>query len=201
MSWSEAVPAIAPVTKARRSTRARSFWISAPWMVVLPETILKPLSSAGLWLAVIMTPPSAPRWKTEKYSAGVCTMPMSITSRPDASSSRFRMAWMRGDDSRQSRPSVMRRPPLSARNAPIERPRSATKPSGKSPSPLPRMSYSRNTLGFIGLLASQKIVASRLFRGFDHAPHVLRTVLRDHQHGVLRGDDDQVTHPQNPHIR
>src|SRR3954447_19557515 len=189
MSWSEAVPAIAPVTKARRSTRARSFWISAPWMVVLPETILKPLSSAGLWLAVIMTPPSAPRWKTEKYSAGVCTTPTSITSRPDASSSRFRTAWMRGDDRRQSRPSVMRRPPLSARKAPVARPRSATKSSGKSASPLPRMSYSRNTLGFIRLLASQQIVAPGLLRGFDHAAHILGTVLRDDEDGVFRGDD------------
>ena len=32
--------------------RVRSFWISAPWVIVLlPWTTLKPLSSPGLWLA------------------------------------------------------------------------------------------------------------------------------------------------------
>ena len=50
----------------RRSMRSRSFWISAPKIVPLPRMILKPLSSSGLWLAVIITPPSASRWNTEK---------------------------------------------------------------------------------------------------------------------------------------
>jgi hypothetical protein len=35
-------------------------------MVLFPCTILKPLSSPGLWLAVIITPPSTLRWITEK---------------------------------------------------------------------------------------------------------------------------------------
>ena len=38
-----------------------------------------------------------------------------MTSSPDASSSRFIAAWMRGDESRQSRPSVMRWAPASAK--------------------------------------------------------------------------------------
>src|SRR6185503_8967114 len=172
-------------------------------MVVRPETILNPLSSAGLWLAVIITPPSVSRWNTEKYSAGVCTMPTSITSRPAASSSRFIAVWMRGDDSRQSRPSVMRRAPLSAKYAPVARPSSVTKSSGKSASPLPRMSYSRKTLGFIQAprVASQQIVAPGLLGGLDDPAHILRTVLRDDQDRVARGDHHQIAHAQHAHVR
>jgi hypothetical protein len=42
-----------------RSMRSRKTWISAPKMVLGPRMILKPLSCSGLWLAVIITPPSA----------------------------------------------------------------------------------------------------------------------------------------------
>ena len=41
-----------------RSMIARSARISSPLMVDLPTIILKPLSSGGLWLPVICTPPS-----------------------------------------------------------------------------------------------------------------------------------------------
>src|ERR1051325_5197797 len=108
---------------------------------------------------------------------------------------------MRGDDSRQSRPSVMRRAPRSAKWAPVARPRSATKSSGKSASPFPRMSYSRKTLGFMRLLGlSQQIVASRLLRGLDDAAHILRTILRDDQYGVACSDHHQVAHAEHADV-
>src|SRR5262245_47764882 len=94
----------------------------------------------------------------------------------------------------------MRRAPFSARYAPVARPRSATKSSGKSASPLPRMSYWRNTLGFIPTPSSQQIVAARLLRGLDDAPHILRTFLRYDQYGVFRSDDDQIAHAQHAHV-
>src|SRR6185436_4315569 len=110
---------------------------------------------------------------------------------------------MRGDVSRQSRPSVIRRAPLSAKYAPAARPRSATKSSGKSASPLPRMSYSRKTLGFIQAphVASQQIVTAGLLGGLDDTAHILRTVLRDDQYGIARSDHHQVAHAQNAHVR
>ena len=59
-------PRRAPVSKSRASISLRSSWISAPWIVDLPRRILKPLSSGGLWLPVICTPPSASKWKTRE---------------------------------------------------------------------------------------------------------------------------------------
>ena len=56
------------------------------------------------------------------------------------------VACRRGEDSRQSRPSVMRRAPASREvRARSRRPSSATKSSGRSRSATPRMSYSRKT--------------------------------------------------------
>ena len=90
---------------------------------------------------------------------------------------------MRGDESRQSRPSVMRWTPASAKYAPMARPRSATKSSGKSRSATPRMSYSRKTLGFIGGL-SQQIGTAGLLGGVDHFSYILRAVPRHDQNRV-----------------
>src|SRR5678815_5624867 len=107
---------------------------------------------------------------------------------------------MRGDVSRQSRPSVIRRAPLSAKYAPVARPRSATKSSGKSASPLPRMSYSRNTRGFMGVPTLQQIVSSGLLRRFDDAPYVLRLILRDDEDRVPRRHHDQIAHAQHADV-
>ena len=51
-----------PRASAKRSSSMtlRSAWMSAPKKLALPRIILKPLSSAGLWLPVIITPPSVP---------------------------------------------------------------------------------------------------------------------------------------------
>src|SRR5437763_5396889 len=100
---------------------------------------------------------------------------------------------MRGDDRRQSRPSVIFWTPASAKYAPMARPRSATKSSGESRSAMPRMSYSRKTLGFIGGL-SQEIATASLLGRFNYFSYILRAVPRDDQNRVARRHDDQVAH-------
>src|SRR3989337_1801900 len=82
---------------------ARSFWIAAPKMVVLPLSTLKPLSSGGLWLPVICTPPSQSRWKGAKYKTGVATSPTSmmcsgVASRPSQSAACRTGAGQHGPD-------------------------------------------------------------------------------------------------------
>ena len=51
-----------PSRNAPRSMTRRSSWIRSPYSVPVPTHSLKPLNSGGLWLPVIMTPPSAPKW-------------------------------------------------------------------------------------------------------------------------------------------
>jgi hypothetical protein len=45
---------------------SRRLWISAPWMVERPRMILKPLSSGGLWLPVIIDAAVQVEWKGAK---------------------------------------------------------------------------------------------------------------------------------------
>jgi len=52
----------APLSKSPRSTTPRSSWMRGPQIVLLPIAILKPLNSGGLWLPVIITPPSHGKW-------------------------------------------------------------------------------------------------------------------------------------------
>jgi len=58
MSNGFTVPGRAAWTKSPASMSLRSAWISAPWNVVLPAPVLKPLYSGGLWLPVIIASPS-----------------------------------------------------------------------------------------------------------------------------------------------
>src|SRR5262245_35192721 len=113
-------------------------------------------------------------------------MPTSMISRPVDSRPARTAAWMRGEDRRQSRPSVMRRAPPSTRNVPMARPRLPTNSSGKSLSATPRMSYSLKTRGL------KEVISPRGLRGFDDLADVLRQILAHHQDGVGGGDDDQV---------
>ena len=46
--------------------RPFSVWMSGPKKLALPRIILKPFSSPGLWLPVIITAPSVPRWCAAK---------------------------------------------------------------------------------------------------------------------------------------
>ena len=50
-----------PVAKSPRSMVSRTAWISGPYMESVPAFILRPFMSGGLWLPVIMIPPSTGR--------------------------------------------------------------------------------------------------------------------------------------------
>ena len=77
-----------------------------------PHTVLNPLNSLGLWLPVIMTAPSASRCTAEKYSSGVGTTPISVTSQPESIRPSSRASRRRGELRRQSRPRLIERAAL-----------------------------------------------------------------------------------------
>src|SRR5690348_5965610 len=126
----------------------RTSWIDSPCSVPVPQTVLKPLNSLGLWLPVIMTAPLASRCTAEKYSSGVGTTPISVTSQPDSTRPWSSASRSRDELSRQSRPRLMDRPLLRCSSVPSALPRSTISGLCSSVSATPRMSYSRKMVDF-----------------------------------------------------
>src|SRR5579864_2404585 len=137
-----------PRRRSRASMIRRTSWMVSPCSVVGPHTVLNPLNSPGLWLPVIMTAPLASRCTAEKYSTGVGTTPISVTSQPDSTRPSSSASRRRGELSRQSRPSVMERPLWRCSKVPRPRPRSTMSELSSSVSATPRISYSRKIVGF-----------------------------------------------------
>ncbi len=85
-------------------------------------TIFTPLYSTGLWLPVMLAPPSSFQCAVAKYSMGVVTVPMSTTSMPAARAPSTKPALRPVDDSRLSWPTAIVRPPLLRISVPYARP-------------------------------------------------------------------------------
>ena len=114
-------------------------WMSSPWMARPASTILKPLSSRGLWLPVTWMPLEH-KVVAAKYSMGVVAMPMSITSTPAATSPRIRAAANAGPDRRPSRPTATTRSPCARAWVPKARPSASATSSFRVTGVVPRMS-------------------------------------------------------------
>ena len=135
-----------PDSNRPRSISALSAWIAAPCMASLPRHILNPLYSPGLWLAVIMTPPSTGRVNREKYINGVGHTPISTTLRPHpfkplSTASRISMALVR-----PSRATAMVLAPARTAVDPYARAICSASLGVRSFPTTPRMSYSRKML-------------------------------------------------------
>src|SRR5215470_2431542 len=146
-----------PRSKSPASINLRSSWISEPWKVVFPPPTLNPLYSGGLWLPVIIASPSTGSVLAAKYVTGVGTMPTSITCRPVEVIPLQIASRNRVDDSRQSRPTTIQRPPWRRTIVPRPRPSFSTTSSVRSRSTNPRMSYSRKICGFISAPSFQEL--------------------------------------------
>src|SRR5437763_15422122 len=98
---------------------------------------------------------------------------------------------MRGELRRMSRPMVIFfASPCRRRCVPMARPRSTQNASSRSRSATPRMSYSRNTRGFMedspqGLWTLEVGVALAGFKRFYHTADLLGALPGHHQDGVV----------------
>ena len=103
------------------------------------STILKPLSSRGLWLPVTWMP-LLHSVLAAKYSIGVVPMPMSITSTPAATRPRISAAPSAGPERRPSRPTATVRSPCASASVPKARPSASATASLMVVGVVPRMS-------------------------------------------------------------
>ena len=114
--------------------------MSSPCSVAPPSIIFRPLYSGGLWLPVTATPVPLPVSTVAKYTSGVGTMPMSITSTPAAHRPADSARASAGPDSRPSRPTTTWPMPRARALAPSARPMAETASSVSAVSTMPRMS-------------------------------------------------------------
>ena len=173
--------------RAARRPRSRSSAIAAPCSVSVPSIILKPLSSGGLWLPVIITAAAGfevMRGEVQRPASARrrCRSRSAWTRRPSVSA-----ANRRGECTRGSRPTTT----LLAGDA-LRRSRcrcARTVVSSRSRSATPRMSYSRKMRGFTAHRYRARPRAER-------ASMTLRTscacVLPDDEDRVAALDDDEV---------
>src|SRR3972149_1133607 len=141
-------------------TNVLSSCISWPWMVSLPPLTLKPLYSGGLWLPVIIMPPSRLSEWSEKYCRGVGHSPMSTQSIPlfaRPSIRAFRKALELNLTSLPIDTLSSFFPSLSKRNSAYPAPSAFAKPVVKSFPNSPLMSYWGNSESFISFFASSFI--------------------------------------------
>ena len=113
--------------------------MSSPWIARPASTILKPLSSRGLWLPVTWMP-LVHSVAAAKYSIGVVARPMSITSTPAATSPRTSAADRAGPDRRPSRPTATAFSPSASACVPKARPSASATGSLMVVGVVPRMS-------------------------------------------------------------
>jgi len=104
MSFDSAVPL--PEANFPTSTRPAQFPGSLRGERFAGHHHLQAVVLGGLWLPVTITPLPVPSSWVAKYTIGVATTPMSVTSMPAALRPRARAATRRGPDRRPSRPTT-----------------------------------------------------------------------------------------------
>jgi hypothetical protein len=122
------------------ATRRRSSWIDSAASVSPSTIIFRPLYSGGLWLPVTITPEPVAKRCVAKYTMGVATTPMSITSTPPAVRPRASARDNRGPDRRPSRPTTNLATPLARPRVARPRPIASAASSVRVLSTMPRMS-------------------------------------------------------------
>ena len=113
------------------------------------STILMPLYSTGLWLAVMLTPPAVFRSIVAKYISGDVAWPMSVTSQPAAVAPSTKPAFNSGVCGRRSPPRTMLVPPWRRSQVPQACPMRRVTSGVRSVPAKPRMSYARNMCGLM----------------------------------------------------